>query len=845
MQNPPAPPIVSPGSEAESMGMMNPEMEPPRPSQEAQLMAALDTINTQMADRAPGDRIKAADRIAEQLAVGKGWFSDWALRIKAGSEQYKRLLFGAPTEEGPFWSPKKDWAAQRQVNAGVAREMIQKAKTSFPNQLTRQGMGKMAEALMFDDPAATLREWAETSKPEHQRQYLTALKLTPEQIQAVRQAVQYFESKGMELQKMGLLNNLIEDYAGQHMVERPGKVPQQMNALRADLVGGKLQTNFKYAMKRMFQTEHDLEQAGYSLKTTDLFDKLANYALSAENVLADRAVVKAWMKGEAEDGKPLFATGQLRRNVEGQANPALLVNPKVRPHPVWKDAEGNQQDISGQYVQIDHPAFKKWQWAETEPDGKQVFVQGDVWAHRSIAGELKNTFGRSRLYDIPGIDTATRLNAQLKGIKLVGAFHQVKTGIHALTHLVSPWGNPAVDAHAPETYDALRAGLQLFESRQNEMFSEGLASGSVLQRVANLPAILNERLDFGDRLRQYQEYLFQDYIPRIKMATYRAALGRNVERFGKTTDLNTIKQWTAQQVNNAYGEQNWRLLGHNPTFQHGLRLALLAPDFQASQHGFLAQMFTKMGAENRMSAAIMVAAVYTGARVLNQIFDNNPHMELKNAFAVRIGNRWYSIRTIMGDAQRAMMQTRMYIRAREAPVIGALEEWSTATSPMGRKETNAEVWKNIIERFIPMPATPQAGVGFIEHALTTSFGVMEKRASTISEAKGLAAEWRKAHDPTWKEQGATQYPESAYLPLRNALTDDDMATAVREYHKLLVAGHEPKKIEHTMAPNKPFTSRAKEDAFKASLSPEQRQTYDEARKELQDIYERFRSMSKD
>ncbi|HUD73957.1 MAG TPA: hypothetical protein VMQ76_02720, partial [Terracidiphilus sp.] len=148
-------------------------------SQEAQLMAALDALRRTPGFQDPADRIKAADRIAQTIAAGKGWFTDWALRIKAGSEQYKRLLFGAPTEEGPFWSPKKDWVAARQINSGVAREMIQKAKRDYPSQLTRQGMGKFAEALMFDDPAATLAKWASEARPQFKAQYVAALKLTP------------------------------------------------------------------------------------------------------------------------------------------------------------------------------------------------------------------------------------------------------------------------------------------------------------------------------------------------------------------------------------------------------------------------------------------------------------------------------------------------------------------------------------------------------------------------------------------------------------------------------------------------------------------------------------------
>ena len=665
----PVPPAVPPPSEAAPVAAETrppaevPGAGPGTPSaaqdpdvggtQEQQLLQSLQQLPASREGR-DAPIISIADRVASVLAENKGALSKWWLRTKAGAEQYGRLLFGAPRTADTFWNVKRDWTKNRQVNTGVAREFIDAGRKQVPKQSERQAMGKYAEALMvaatpdsgFKTAEETLNHWStEAKSPVNRLIYQTAFKLTEAQKTSARQMIQYREAKGAELQQAGLLNHLIEDYAGQHMVDlRTSRPPAALNQLRTDLIRGAFNTNFKYALRRLFETEFDLEQAGYKLKTTDVFDKIANYAKTANDVLADRAAVKGWMEGETPEGKPLFATGQHRTPIEGEKNNALLVNPKVRPYPQWTDpATGEKTDISGEYIKIDHPAFKKWQWAETSPAGKQIFVQGDVWAHRSIADELKNSFGRSRLYDIPGVDTVTRLNAQLKGIKLVGFFHQTKTASHALFHLTNPFGQPRVDPHDAFTQDAMKAGLQLFESHNQEIFSEGLASGSILQSIANLPKTLTgvEGLGFGDYLRAYQEYLFQDYIPRIKLATYRNALDRNLQRYGKTTDRTTLEQITATQVNSAFGEMNWRLMGINPTFRHGLRLALLAPDFQSAQHGFAAQIFTPMGGEQRMAAAIMIAGTYTAARVLNQVFDDDPHWQFKHAFSVVHQGREY------------------------------------------------------------------------------------------------------------------------------------------------------------------------------------------------------------
>lgn len=813
----------------------------PLATQESQLMDALSKLPPGKEGR-DSPQIAVADRIAASVGAGKTAIDKWWLRTKAGAGQYKRLLFGAPRSEDGFWSVKKDWQANKQVNSGVAREMLEAGKKTFPKQIHRQAMNKWLEAQFFDDPEATLREWESGAKqPADRVQYQAAQKLTDAQRSAALQARQYWEAKGQELQQAGLLPHLIEDYAGQHMVDmRASKPPAELNQLRADLVRGTFNTNFKYALRRLFQTEYDLEQAGYKLKTTDLFDKLANYAKTANDVLNDRASIKRWMDNETADGKPLFATGQHRIPIEGAKNDALLVNPKVRPNPVWENKSGEKVDIGGEYVKIDHPAFKKWQWAETDPAGKQIFVQGDVWAHKSIADELKNTMGRSHLYDIPLIDTATRANAQLKGIKLVGFFHQVKTGSHALFHLTNPFGQPKVNPHDPFVYEAMRSGLQLFESRNQEMFSEGAASSTLLQGLANIPKTVTgiDALGFGDRLRAYQEYLFQDYIPRIKLATYRNALERNLQRYPELPP-NEAKQITATQVNSAFGELNWRLMGINPTFQHFLRLALLAPDFQAAQHGFAAQIFTKYGGEQRMAAAIMIASVYTGARILNQIFDNDPHWELKRAFSVVHGGREYGIRTIASDAQRAFTDTSQYIYHRLSPIASSAAEFVSKTSAMGRKETGGEAAKNIALRAVPIPLTPRQDIGFVENAISSTLGVYNKKHSAMQDISQIGHDWRKANDPAYPS-GAVQYPDSPYRDLRNALENNDLAAARKEYQKLAKARGDSN-IFKAMAPTDRVAGIRSDqmDDFIKSLSPEERKVYNMALKERENTWNKF------
>lgn len=247
-----------------------------------------------------------------------------------------------------------------------------------------------------------------------------------------------------------------------------------------------------------------------------------------------------------------------------------------------------------------------------------------------------------------------------------------------------------------------------------------------------------------------------------------------------------------------------------------------------------------------MAAAIMIASVYTGARVLNQIFDDDPHFELKRAFSVVHGKREYGIRTIATDAQRAVSDTAQYIYHRLSPILSATAEGLTRTSAMGKKETGAESLKQIGYRALPIPVTPRPDIGFIDNAISSTLGVYEKRHSAVSDMLQTAHDWKKANDPAY-QAGAVQYPESAYGPIRNALADNDLKSARAEYNKLRQS-HSPSKIEQVLSPRaasghpKPFTSVKHESAFVKSLNDEQRKEYAKAIKEREDIYQRFKAM---
>src|SRR5262249_171418 len=131
----------------------------------------------------------------------------------------------------------------------------------------------------------------------------------------------------------------------------------------------------------------------------------------------------------------------------------------------------------------------------------------------------------------------------------------------------------------------------------------------------------------GPYLQRYGEYLFQDYIPRLKMAMAKAAYERNVERYqGKLTDDQILAK-TAEQSNAAFGELNYKMLGRNPTVQGARRLTLLAPGFFEARARFVGQALSPYGAEQRAALLRGGLIMYAGAAMLNKMLDDQYHLD--------------------------------------------------------------------------------------------------------------------------------------------------------------------------------------------------------------------------
>jgi len=202
---------------------------------------------------------------------------------------------------------------------------------------------------------ATLQGWEAASKPSMKAPYAMAQNLTPAGLEMAKVATEFFKEKGEQLQELGMLGDLLDNYVT-HFVDVTSNSPQKQAEMKARILGGmssvKLKTRFDQAMKRTYDSMFALEQEGFKLKTGDIADIMAAYSQSANNTLADRVFVRDLTKLKARDGRPLAVPAGASKTMRDSWNPAepMLIKPTA--------TDSDSRDYKG----IDHPALRKWKW---------------------------------------------------------------------------------------------------------------------------------------------------------------------------------------------------------------------------------------------------------------------------------------------------------------------------------------------------------------------------------------------------------------------------------------------------------------------------------------------------
>lgn len=756
-------------------------------------------------------------------------------------------------------------SAKMQRSESNARRAVKDIRKLAKNEDRQSAIAIWVEAA-GDVP--TLQGWATAARGEKFRKAATAAQnLTPEEISLGRKVISAFQS----LYTKGVANDVVTSFRDNY-ITHIWETPKKTLGLGGS---GTLEQNFKFNKARTFATFFEGDQAGFIPKTLALDRIVPAYIKEMDSVIAARQFVKAMAGQLASDGRPLVIPRGTAKTVTGASGDATLIFPESLKN--VKDATGEKVDQRDYRTMENQPALQKWSWVAEDQAGNPVMLQADLSLHPEAIKRINSMLGTSAIkawYSEPSSGTAQIPRAIVKGLDaaqsemkrsmfgLLAPFHQVQEGTHAIGHTVNPFfGIPKVDLKNPAQLDAAAHGLMMLPDKASSAsYLEGSGSQSSLivkgiKKVPGLRAI-------GEASDLYQDYLFHQYIPGLKFKTYEHILERNTKRFapemasGEVT-LKDVKLLSAEQSNAAYGHLNYALLDRNPTIQHFLRLAALAPDFLEARSRFAGQavkgLSSKVGHEQLRAIAFLAAVQAGTALVASQLLGvpYDPH----HPFELVYEGRRYAMRSVPEDIFALVKDTRSFAYSRINPLItkGGIQ-YLTGQNYRGEKVTAGETTAELLAGYIPITARSIPGlrdltftsrnqpVSPIEQ-LSGSIGLRISRYSPISETYKLAREWEEKNDlPV--DRGS--YPVSKYQQLRYSLEDNDTDGAVTAYQELLKTMPAAKiSLGFRESISHPFTGSAANDKkFSESLTGYDLELYNLAVRRRKDILNRFRLMPK-
>jgi len=635
------------------------------------------------------ERLKAGPNIGEAATSAKDAVGSAFARLKGGAA----ALWDAYSRP-PKWTDYEDatgkWSGADQVNALDLERFTKAIKDAVPDKLKREAISNWIEAGGDED---VLTERVAKSAAPHRDGYEAALNLNDAEKTIARNIMNRNDATLEEAQRAGLLQQGVENYVRHIYADNPKMVAK----VAAEMNFNSLQTKPSLTKQRKLPTYFDAEQLGFKPKDKDVGFLTASHERAFREALAARDYVKSLMEGKAADGRPLVATSWASAKelpaAEGQKSAAYLVKPNIRAEEEYAD-----------YRRIDHPALRGWRWAGKTDAGAPIFVQGDALVHPEIYAKLKNNLGKSAVRSFQvGIGGQTfrpgaallNVSSEIKhAILSFSAFHQTTLGIHALEHRTKPVGMPDLDMSEPKQRSLVDHGLMVAQYDAMEAFGEGLASGGL---VTKIPVV-------GPAYHAYIDYLFKDYLPRVKMAMALNALERNTRLYGEKLSGDQLAALTARQANAAFGGLNYKMLGRNKTLQDVMRLGFMAPDFTEARLRFAGQAAKPYGREQLTALVGGAVAFYTLGRILNQAVDNDPHWD--KPFSLVHGGKEYKLRTVQGDLWSAASEPGQYVRNRLSPLASTAVRAAEGRNQFGRKESLTDLGKDLARSNVPIPLQP-------------------------------------------------------------------------------------------------------------------------------------------
>lgn len=752
------------------------------------------------------------------------------------------------------------WVGRMQGSSVAIRNIMHEIERRVPDAVRREGITNWIQAG-GDDAVLAARE--ASSKGKLKEGYKAARNLTADEIALAQKVRGYYDAALAKAQAHGLVEDGLENYVNQ--VWKKPVMKGKADAL-ADFQG-QLSRTFKFGKQRKLESFHEGEQLGFEPVTKDVSKLLGLYLNELNKTIATREMIGNLTQGKASDGRPLAVPVGGVLGSDGTPSESTLVLPNAKGTVRFDGAEHDTRD----YKRINNPALAKWKFVAPDTQGKPVMVLGELAVHPEAFKVISNALGQSEIRRWMneradsaaghlarlGVRAVDALQSQVKASMMsLSPFHVVQEGTHAVGHKVNPFTNiPAVDANNPAHVDMMNHGLMLAGDRVSmSQFMDGFApAGSWLEKIPGI----------GKWQKAMSEWTFEHYIPGLKIKTYEGILRRNTARFeadikaGKVS-LDDVKYLSAKQTNAAYGHLNYKDMGRNPTFQHLLRLCLLAPDFLEARSKFTGQAMqgiaSKVGREQAFAMATLAVTFYVAARAMNAALnDGDTKNDLDHLFTVQAGNRVFSMRSVPEDIYRLVHDWQSFTAGRVSPLIGTgVLEGIFGVNRRGEKLDGGDVVQDMLANALPMSVRMVPGLRDLTRTQKNSpvnpweqflgaLGLQIGRHSPITE---MQKQVHKFTDAMGIEDRGT-YPVSRYQQLRYALEDQDWDKAKLELQALAPPGTNKKQLMSAFHSSlfRHWTKNAAMDKkWKATLDEDQKALLGRAEQRRKDVWERFQRL---
>lgn len=624
------------------------------------------------------------DNNREDVTTIPGKLQDAYDKMSAGLTRLRTQFTNTPT----VLKGEQPWTSH-DVNTGQfklhmaqtdeAREQFDKGLTQLiPNKLRRIAVTNYLEA---GGDEGVLAQRQASSPKRFQRGYELAQQLSPLEKAAADSIRQSYDSLAARASQAGILHSFLEDYVNHIYKQKPPAVGRALEYIRSGQ-GGTLKSNPTLAMQRIFDSFHEAESKGF-VPEKDIATLHSTYIDSLERAIASREYVKNGTQIAAQDGRAVFAPSGNARVVSGP-NDAIL----VKPH------GGAGEDLSG-YRQINHSSMRTWQWQTKGPDGTPVFMEGDLKVHPDHYSEVKALLESSKVRDYAIGRGTLKVAAGIKNLVFLGTgFHPALLTFHGAEFKVNAFGGlDKLDVNNSQIQqEAVSHGLVLHD------YDAAYAMGKSFEETnlaKSVPGI-------GPLIDKYQHWVFHDLQPRLKVTSFRVRMEENLATYGNKLSREQIASKTAQEVNNAYGGQDWAKMGASKTVQDLLRIGFIAPDFGISRAKYIAQSLNPIAHFNQTKAVWARGALgmYAMTRIANLLLsdDKNPHWDPKDAFAVFHGGKRYTLRSEQQDLINAVQDPKGFLKARFGPVPKTAIEAVTGRNDAGFERTSAQQVQDFMQR---------------------------------------------------------------------------------------------------------------------------------------------------